>query len=114
MFVASIAHVFAFPVTPYKIDEPRNWIWNIAHAANPSDFNSEVKIHANHFYGKIRTVLSKSSRNSLSENRSGSAIGDSEEHTKLLCDSEGPFLVSQTNVHRRNEDDDDDDVAITI
>ena len=58
MFVASIAHILAFPIGPYKLDETLNWWSNIANAANVSDFNSEVSQHYNHFYSKVRNFVS--------------------------------------------------------
>ncbi len=48
MFLAAIAHILAFPAKPYMIEEPDESpsLWsNIAHAANVSDFHSDVRDH---------------------------------------------------------------------
>lgn len=57
MFIASVAHILAFPVTPYRRAERLNWILNIANAANVSDLHSEVAHHYNHLYGRVRGAL---------------------------------------------------------
>lgn len=111
MFVASIAHILAFPITPYKLDQTQTWWWNIAHAANPSDFNSEVQIHANHFYGKLRTALANR------RSRSASVVNLAEdENARLLSDdelirsvaSDGPVMNSSRIIN----DEDDDPIQI--
>jgi hypothetical protein len=110
MFLASIAHIYAFPVTPYKRDQTRSWWWNIANAANVSDFNSEVQNHANQFYDKLRTVLSRKSRSSMLEGEEDDRLigGDGEEReepgedssqllinvNEELCKNLSVFLVS--------------------
>jgi hypothetical protein len=96
MFFASLAHIYAFPITPYKRDQTQSWWWNIANAANVSDFNSEVQIHANHFYDKLKTALSRKSNMNLLEEggeEQGQQPGpsqDSGENTRLLIDFEEP------------------------
>jgi hypothetical protein len=93
MFLASIAHIYAFPITPYKRDQTRSWWWNIANAANVSDFNSEVQIHANHFYGKIKTALSRKSNINLLEDEEQVEARqrlDSSEDSPLLIDVDDP------------------------
>lgn len=59
MFIASIAHIIAFPVTPYLIDERLNWLSNIANAANVSDLSYEVKSHYDIFYGKVKNAITR-------------------------------------------------------
>lgn len=61
MFLASIAHMLAFPVDPYRTDSSTNWIWNIASAANVSDLHYEVAEHYSHFHGKMRRALKRNS-----------------------------------------------------
>ena len=90
MFIASIAHILAFPITPYKMDQTQSWWWNIANAANVSDFNTEVQIHANHFYGKLKTAVSRKSDSNLSNSEQNARRSDSgpTEDTRLLVDHE--------------------------
>lgn len=60
MFIASVAHVLAFPVKPYimtEITQPNHWISNLGNAANVSDLHHEVKSHVNHFADKLRKAL---------------------------------------------------------
>lgn len=83
MFIASIAHIVAFPVTPYLIDERLNWLSNIANAANVSDLSYEVRSHYDHFYGKVKSVLKKG--------RSSETVSnvDANEYTRLLVETQG-------------------------
>ena len=61
MFVASVAHVLAFPVKPYMTQnsniQSNHWISNLGNAANVSDLHHEVKSQVNHFADKLRKVL---------------------------------------------------------
>lgn len=83
MFIAAIAHVLAFPVTPYKIDHtddrPRPyWISNIANAANVSDFNSEVKEHLSHFQTRVKGMFRRKSGSNGATTSSSSAAAFSD------------------------------------
>ena len=100
MFLAAIAHILAFPIGPYKLDETLNWWSNIANAANVSDFNSEVTQHYNHFYSKVKNYVSQKKRGNknLSVNAGSSSGGDGVEEdspsetSKLLTpDNENDF-----------------------
>ena len=82
MFLAAIAHILAFPITPYKLDETLNWWSNIANAANVSDFNSEVSQHYNQFYTKVKSYVrnrKKRNNNNNNNNQETSGIEESEE-----------------------------------
>lgn len=84
MFLASIAHILAFPITPYKVDDQRlNWMLNIANAANVSDLHFEVKIHYEHFYSKVKNAFKKNDSNRMIVNKPGDD-GDPDENTRLL------------------------------
>ena len=87
MFIASIAHIVAFPVTPYLIDHRLNWLSNIANAANVSDLSYEVKSHYDHFYGKVKSALNRarSSETVINSNE------DPDENTRLVVDVQGNF-----------------------
>lgn len=94
MFIASVAHILAFPVSPYRRAERLNWLLNIANAANPSDLHSEVRQHYNHLYGRVRGALRRSGSTpinaSKAESRSNLATDDEvDEHTGLLSDEIG-------------------------
>lgn len=94
MFIASVAHILAFPVTPYRRAERLNWLLNIANAANPSDLHSEVRHHYNHLYGRVRGALRRSGSTptnvSKAESRSNLATDDEiDENTGLLSDELG-------------------------
>jgi len=78
MFVASIAHMLAFPVDAYQTSESSNWIWNIASAANVMDLHADVAEHYTHFHGKVRKALK----------RSNSSLGQTSERAGLLMDAE--------------------------
>ncbi len=85
MFLASLGHIWAFPVTPYKADQMHNWWWNIANAANVSDFHGEVQDHYNHFRGRIRQALEN--RKSGVYSKRSSVVNEVEEpneNTRLL------------------------------
>ena len=77
MFVASIAHMLAFPVDAYRTSESTNWIWNIASAANVMDLHADVAEHYTHFHGKVRRALKRN--NSASQ-------GQTSERASLLRD----------------------------
>jgi len=79
MFLAAIAHIIAFPITPYKLDETLNWWSNIANAANVSDFNSEVSQHYNHFYTKVKSYVSKRRKRNTNQDTSAVPSNGSEE-----------------------------------
>lgn len=89
MFIAAIAHIIAFPVTPYKVDQQLNWWWNIANAANVSDFHSEVSTHTRNFYDKVKTVFKRDSKNCSTGRNSESNEEEPDENTKLLNGSDG-------------------------
>lgn len=95
MFVASIAHILAFPVAPYKQDQLSNWWSNIRHAANVSDFNSEVKTHYDHFYSKFRGAFRKNGTTSREAENNNDIEPD--ENSKLLGDADeyGPYTNPQ-------------------
>ena len=113
MFLASLAHIWAFPVTPYKADQMHNWWWNIANAANVSDFHGEVQDHYNHFKGRIRQVLEKRKSGVFSQ-RSSLVDEDEEpnENTRLL-DEEHTFEPS-TNNQPFSTNYDSNDVSLKI
>lgn len=85
MFIASIAHIFAFPVAPYLINERLNWLSNIANAANVSDLSYEVKSHYDHFYGKVKSALKKGRSSETVSNE------DANENTRLLVENQGNY-----------------------
>lgn len=88
MFLASIAHILAFPITPYKVEDQRlNWLSNIANAANPSDLSFEIKSHYTHLYVKIKSKLRKTDSKNLAINQMDDDEPD--ENTKLLSDEKG-------------------------
>lgn len=75
MFVASIAHMIAFPVEPYKTQENSNWISNIVSAANVSDLHHEVTSHYNEFHGKVKRVLKRNKRSDYNYGHSSESTG---------------------------------------
>lgn len=96
MFLASVAHVLAFPVKPYETessDPPNHWISNLGNAANVSDLHFEVKSHYNHFADKVKRALTKNVPN---------------ESSKLLDESE------HHHIKIGDDDDDDDDLLDDI
>jgi len=113
MFLASLAHIWAFPVTPYKADQMHNLWWNIANAANVSDFHGEVQDHYNHFKGRIRQVLEKRKSGVLSQ-PSSNVDEDEEpnENTRLLDEqhTSDPNMDSQ----RLSTNYDSNDVSLII
>lgn len=86
MFIASVAHVLAFPVDPYKIPERQNWLVNIASAANVSDLHSEVRQHYQNFFGKIKNSVGNT-RVKNNENKTNDTI-EPDDNTNLLSDDE--------------------------
>ena len=62
MFLASIAHMLAFPATPYKQEARSNWaiISNIANAANIADLRQEVSSHYGQFHSQVKRAFKKS------------------------------------------------------
>ena len=114
MFVASIAHILAFPIGPYKLDETLNWWSNIANAANVSDFNSEVSQHYNHFYAKVKnyvdTKKNGKSNQASSQNLNNDGDGEEEpcENSRLLTpenneDYYGPYVTVISSVNSNND-----------
>ncbi len=99
MFVASIAHILAFPVKPYKVQQPLNWWSNIANAGNLSDLHSEVSTHYQHFYVKVSGLFKKSqsSINSSScrnlDDCNDSSSDEANENTRLLNDQESMYFL---------------------
>lgn len=95
MFVAAVAHILAFPATPYIIErqDRHNWVSNIANAANVSDFNTEVKEHLSHFSTRVRKALNRSGRNSESATSSAGLL-NSESSEKVANEAE--------NAHERS------------
>jgi hypothetical protein len=100
MFIASVAHILAFPVTPYKMHESlstNNWISNLGNAANVSDLHQEVKTHYNHFATKFKNALTKKQANN---------ILNSDETTNLLANDNSQSSSTKT-INIDDEDDDD-------
>lgn len=89
MFIASIAHIIAFPVSPYLIDERLNWLSNIANAANVSDLSYEVRSHYDHFYGKVKSALRKAKSSETVANSNE----DANEYTRLVVDTQGNYFL---------------------
>lgn len=106
MFVASVAHILAFPVTPYKNNETSqaqsHWISNLGNAANVSDLHHEVKSHYNHFADKLKRALKSKKQNAKLENNDANAT----ENSKLLVDIDDE---TENQANRKRYDDDDDD-----
>jgi hypothetical protein len=98
MFVASIAHILAFPVKPYKVEQPLNWWSNIANAGNLSDLHSEVSTHYQHFYVQVSGLFKKSqsSINSSSvrnlDDCDDTSSDEANENTRLLNDQESMYI----------------------
>ncbi len=97
MFIASVAHILAFPVEPYRRAEHLNWLLNIASAANVSDLHSEVRHHYNHLYGRVRGALTRTpdgGSTPKADSRSNLATDDEiDEATGLLSQDLGRLLV---------------------
>lgn len=106
MFVASVAHVLAFPVTPYiNTDSTRaqnHWITNLGNAANVSDLHQEVKTQYNHFADKVKRVLKNKRQIKLDNNDE-----NADENSKLLVDVDD-INENQKSSKKYNDDDDDD------
>ena len=97
MFIAAIAHILAFPVTPYKIDHaddrPRPyWVSNIANAANVSDFNSEVKEHLSHFQTRVKGMFRRKSGSNgggaTTSSSSAAAFSDTNDKDNMLANEQ--------------------------
>ena len=86
MFVASIAHMLAFPVGPYKTQSTSNWLSNIASVANVSDLHYEVTSHYNHFSVKVRNAFKKKTSFTSEPNEATDLL---EEENKLVDHDEG-------------------------
>lgn len=98
MFLASIAHMLAFPATPYKTSGSSNWaiISNIANAANITDLHEEVSSHYGHFHSQVKRAFKKSVTATSSYN---DMAGSSSERSNLI-----PNVVEANN----NTDNDND------
>lgn len=94
MFIASVAHIVAFPVSPYRRAERLNWLLNIANAANVSDLHSEVRHHYNHLAVRVRGAFRRSGSStpaiiSKAESRSNLDSDEADEATGLLSEELG-------------------------
>lgn len=104
MFIASVAHILAFPVQPYRRAERLNWLRNIVNAANVSDLHTEVRHHCNHFYGRVRGALRRSGTASLSDGATAATSkaesrGEIDENTALLNEDLGTLDSSLKHTH---------------
>lgn len=93
MFIASVAHILAFPVAPYRRAERLNWLLNIANAANVSDLHSEVRHHYNHLSSRVKGALRRSKTtpvvSSTATTSRTQSESDPDENTGLLSDELG-------------------------
>lgn len=102
MFLASIAHMLAFPATPYKTSSSSNWaiISNIANAANITDLHEEVSSHYGHFHNQVKRAFKKSLTASSSYNDMGAS---SSERSNLISN-----VGEAANNNENNTDNDND------
>jgi len=114
MFVASVAHVLAFPVKPYMTQnaniQSNHWISNLGNAANVSDLHHEVKSQVNHFADKLRKALKSKSQTDQPESvaaipneRTSLLLPENDDDDELLDDI-GPRpsadILSNTNINQ--------------
>lgn len=105
MFIAAIAHLLAFPVTPYRLEITQSWWRNILNAANVSDVHSDVVEHCKHIGSKVGS-LSNSFAGSLykissSQDRIKQINIDETSH---LLDNESfnSYSYASNNINRSN------------
>jgi hypothetical protein len=70
MFIAALAHIFAFSHKPYKRELMSNERWwrSLLQAANVSDVHSDVIGHVRHIGSKVKSLSSSRSSIYVSEN----------------------------------------------
>jgi len=111
MFIASVAHILAFPVAPYRRAERLNWLLNIANAANVSDLHSEVRHHYNHLSSRVKGALRRSKTtpvvSSTATTSRTQSESDPDENTGLLSDE----LVYEYGVQRSYEATSNDNIV---